>query len=113
MNRFRRKARRKNRGILPDNEALLDRFRHSPRCSWCGTPTPEGCQPHHLFGRGMGGWSRMDHPWNLISLCLPCHMSHHDGNRPLTLDLVAVVAARESTTQSELRDFINTLKWSK
>ncbi len=81
------------------NEALLDRFRQR-RCEWCHAGPP--CQPHHLLTRGMGGGGRIDHPWNLIGLCHYCHRSHHDGNAPLTCDLLAMVAAREAVSQEDI-----------
>jgi len=99
---------------VPDNEALLDEFRFKPRCEWCGRlMCNERLHPHHIFGRGMGGWSRMDVRINLVGLCAEDHAAHHNGQRPLTIDLLAIVAAREKTTQDAIRDEINCLRWGR
>ena len=84
------------------DKALLAVFRSAQRCEWCGKATPEGCHPHHLWGRGLGGGSRLDIRLNLAALCARCHRLHHDGHRPLKCDLLAIVAAREHTTQDRI-----------
>ena len=81
------------------DEPLLEEFRWGP-CDWCGETGR--CDPHHLWGRGMGGGSRLDIEINLVSLCRFCHRSHHDGNEPTRADLLAIVAAREDTTQDAI-----------
>lgn len=86
-----------------DNK-LLSEFRTPGRCehckAWC-----EIREPHHLWGRGMGGGSRLDIRINLISLgqvfqC-PCHRDFHDGHI-LKATLLALVAAREGCLQSDI-----------
>lgn len=83
-----------------DND-LLFAFRLRGICEWCKRKCL--CDPHHYwYRRGMGGGSRLDHPWNLVSLCRSCHDDHHAGHRPLRIDLLAIVAAREGVTQDEI-----------
>lgn len=83
------------------DELLLMEFRAAGRCDWCREWFPV-LEPHHLWARGMGGAFRIDTRYNLAALCLGCHRAHHDGNEPTKLDLLAVVAARESVTQDEI-----------
>lgn len=90
------------------DEKLLDRFRTAGKCEWCGQWF--GCrEPHHVFARGMGSGSRLDIRINLAALCLWCHRSHHDGNRPLRCDLLAVVAKREGLLQADVEAEIRRL----
>lgn len=77
------------------NLDLLAKFRAAWRCEWCGRRTPNGCDPAHVFARGMGGGGQLDVIFNLVSLCRQCHQSHHDGNRPTRLNLLGLVAVRE------------------
>lgn len=95
------------------DEDLLGEYRACRTCWWCGETIIGSAHAHHLFGRGMGGWSRFDIRENLAALCPSCHGAHHDGNRPLTIDLLAVVAARLKTTQEAIRDKINCLRWER
>jgi hypothetical protein len=91
------------------DEKLLDQFRAAGPCSWCR----EHCQrrePHHIHTRGIGGGGRLDVAINLVSLCLRCHRSHHDGNEPLTCDLKAIVAAREGRLQDDIEAEIVALR---
>ncbi len=99
----------KNRRVV-DEELLAD-LRWQP-CWWCGT-TQRPRQVHHLVSRGMGGWSRADTRMNCLPLCLECHQSHHTGQQPLTADLIAVVAARNETTQDAVTEAMNTIRWGK
>ncbi len=79
---------------------LLERFRQGGRCEWCGAWCP--CrEPHHIFSKGMGGGSQLDIRINLISLDRKCHDAVHRGDI-LRIDLLAVVAAREGTTQDRI-----------
>ena len=71
------------------DDALLQEFRAAWKCEWCNKPTPSGCDPHHLFARGMGGGGRLDVRINLISLCRECHTDLHDGK--IGRDQLAVV----------------------
>lgn len=93
------------------DERLLDEYRAASRCWWCGLRAH--CQPHHLFGRGQEGCTRLDVRENLAALCMECHAAHHAGQQPMTLDLLAVVAARLNTTQEAIRDYMNCLKWGR
>lgn len=106
-----RKARRKNRGVVPDDEALLDQYRGVQFCWWCGRS--KFCQPHHLVSRGMGGWSRADVSLNLAALCIDCHQATHSHQRPLYCDLVAVVAARNGVSQAEIEDALRNIRWGR
>lgn len=81
------------------NEKLLKEFRVGP-CCWCGRTGRT--HPHHVFGRGMGGATRLDVRVNLVSLCFGCHRQTHMGRRPIRVDLLAVVAAREGLMQDEI-----------
>ena len=93
------------------NEKLLSSFRGVQRCWWCGLP--KVCQAHHLVTKGLGGARRADVRLNLAALCIECHTAHHNGARPLTADLIAVVAARNDETIDAVVDALNTIKWGK
>jgi hypothetical protein len=93
------------------DEKLLAEYRGEQRCWWCGLI--KRCQPHHLVTKGMGGARRADVRLNLAALCLDCHNAHHNGQRPITADLVAVVAARNSVQQAVVQDAMQTIKWGK
>lgn len=93
------------------NNKLLAEYRGEQRCWWCGLP--KRCQPHHLVTKGMGGARRADTRLNLAALCVDCHTAHHNGQRPLTLDLVAVVAAWNSVQQAAVEAVMQTIKWGK
>ncbi len=93
------------------DEGLLDDYRAASRCWYCGRRAH--CQPHHLFGRGQEGCTRFDVRENLVALCLECHQAHHMSLQPMTLDLLAIVAARLGTTQEAIRDHMNCLKWGR
>lgn len=73
------------------DEPLLAAMRLRP-CDNCGKPGPS--QASHTLGKGFGGWSRMDIPINLTSLCLGCHERHHAGHRPRKGDLIVAAAVR-------------------
>ena len=83
------------------DKPLLAVFRASQRCEWCKRSTPEGCHPHHVTTRGMGGARRFDIRVNLIALCWRCHDAFHTG-QIMTCDLLAIVAQREQTTQDAI-----------
>ncbi len=85
---------------------LLTLFRTGP-CGWCGHWV--ACEPHHLFSRGMGGGSQLDIRINLLSLCRSCHDAFHLGHI-CRFDLLAVVAARERTTQDKIVEEIHRLR---
>src|SRR5437016_2784175 len=83
------------------DKPLLALFRRPGRCEWCGKFGPR--DPHHLFARGMGGGGRLDIRINLVSICRDCHNACHDGQEPGLIDLLAIVAQRENTTQDAIR----------
>lgn len=83
------------------DDELLDFFRESFRCEWCKKATIVDCH-HYWYRRGIGGGSRLDHPWNLVSLCRADHDAHHQGNVPTRTDLLAIVAAREGVLQDDI-----------
>ncbi len=84
---------------------LLAVFRASQRCEWCRRPTPEGCHPHHVTTRGMGGARRLDIRINLIALCWKCHANFHNGFVD-SAELIKIVALREKTTPQEIQEAI-------
>ena len=82
------------------DETLLDEFRRKTRCEWCKAAVP-GCQPHHLYAKGMGGGSVLDVKVNLMGLCWKCHRDVHNGNIPRHA-LIAVVSYREGRSPDEI-----------
>ncbi len=88
------------------SEATLDEFRQATRCEWCGRPTPDGCDPHHVMTRGAGG---SDIRINLIALCrgyhngqwVSCHQDFHHGDI-LPASLWVLVARREQVNFDEM-----------
>ncbi len=87
------------------NEALLKEYRTPGPCEYCGNYSKQR-QPHHaLVFRGLGGGTRIDHPFNLIALggpfSCPCHEDAHRG-RILRCDFLAIIAAREGRLQDEI-----------
>jgi hypothetical protein len=93
------------------NEKLLAEYRGVRHCWWCGKI--KRCQAHHLVTKGMGGGRRADVKLNLAALCCDCHTAHHNGERPLTPDLVAVVAAWNRVPEADVEDAMRTIKWGK
>jgi hypothetical protein len=97
------------------DEALLDRFRGRGRCEYCHRQC-RNREPHHIRQRGIGGWSRVDVPINLISLgsAMPgdcnCHGRFHVGHIP-RCDLLALVAAREGVLQGEIEAEMDRILW--
>ncbi len=96
-------------------EKTLARFRGAGVCSWCKRHVSRR-EPHHVATRGHGSGGRLDLDINLVALCavfsggLDCHASHHAGHQPTTDDLLAVVAARERTTQDEIRRAVRDIR---
>lgn len=95
------------------DKPLLDRFRLSRMCHFCGKATPGGCDPHHVFGRGTGGGSRFDVAINLIALCWQCHREDLPGGRITREQILAVVAKREKTTRDEIVRTMNRMRWGR
>lgn len=83
------------------DDSLLDEFRGTIACGWCRRVSQGRLDPHHLFGRGHGGGSRLDHRWNLIALCRACHNDVHAGHIRRA-DLLAMVAVREGVLQDQI-----------
>jgi hypothetical protein len=90
------------------DEPLLHEFRCKPWCEHCKYTSMGMLEPHHLRGKGMGGWSRFDVKYNLIALCRFCHQSYHDG-RIDKAKLMAIVARRERVTVEELEEMLRRL----
>jgi hypothetical protein len=90
------------------NEDLLNEFRgFGKRCEWCGRL--RYCHAAHIFSRGAG---RVDIPGNLVCLCWECHGANHNGHRPLKVDLLAIAAARERTTQDAITEEVYKIRRS-
>lgn len=59
--------------IVKDPQLLKRMHAEAAWCELCGKGT-KALQCHHIFGRGHGGGSRLDVPFNLVMLCSPgCH----------------------------------------
>ena len=80
---------------------LLATFRAATQCGWCRKPTPSGCDPAHLWARGLGGAHRIDASFNLIALCRLCHTEAHAGNIARE-DLLLMVAHRDGVNQCDI-----------
>jgi hypothetical protein len=93
----------------PENEALLDQFRGPGVCEYCRR-FHNYRQAAHVLGKGMGGARRIDHRLNLVSLCIQCHNSHHNGNEPSADTLWGVVAKREKSTVDDVQAAINRIR---
>ena len=93
--------------IIKDPE-LLKRKRSATRCEWCGRPTPNGADPHHLLSRGAAG---SDVEENLASLCRVCHTDVHNG-KIKARQLWELVAKRpgEKRTADELESYVKLLR---
>ncbi len=79
------------------DESVLDRFRGPGICEWCERKASSR-DPHHVHTKGAG---RIDHPWNLVSLCRECHNNAHLGYIT-RYDFLAVVSTRERETQDAI-----------
>lgn len=97
------------------SEKTLAKYRGPGRCEWCCRPVSRR-EAAHVFARGMGSGGRLDIDINLVALCgafsggLNCHHESHQGREPTTDDLLAVVAAREGTTQDAIRVAVRDLR---
>ena len=66
--------------------------RDNYRCIYClhsKQKLVNGTDAHHIFGR-----ARVDEPDAIITLCHECHMSHHNGKNPTTIELVDLMESR-------------------
>jgi hypothetical protein len=93
--------------VIIHDEHLLEKFRRTLRCEWCGRRGY--VNPHHLWARGAGGGSRLDIRINLMAMCHVCHREVHDG-KIKRQDLLATVAIREGLHQDDISREINRLK---
>jgi hypothetical protein len=92
------------------DDAVLQAFRDAPACEWCKQPSRGYLEPNHYWVRkGMGGGSQLDHPWNLIAMCLICHQRFHAGHITRWCCL-AIVAAREGVLQGEIEAELTRLR---
>jgi hypothetical protein len=82
------------------NPKLLQKTRERMCCEWCGRPG--AIQAAHVYAKGFGGGFQLDHPYNTLALCVQCHAQHHNGERQIKDDLLALIAAREGVLQSDL-----------
>ncbi len=92
--------------IVIDPDLLLA-FRLKGRCEHCARSGPT--DPHHLFGRGFGGGTRLDVRINLMALCSDCHRQYHDGHI-LRCTLIALVERRERLQPGTLEGLIYELR---
>lgn len=92
--------------MLIVDESVLDRFRGPGRCGYCRKQVKR-LEPHHHIPRGIGGGSRIDHPYNLIGLCGTfsggddCHRRVTDGEIDGS-EILALIAAREGVLQDHI-----------
>lgn len=86
------------------DKPTLAKIRRLP-CCWCGRRVPS--EAAHLFAKGFGGGGQLDLAINTAPLCRDCHQSSHDGHRPITVDLLALVAQREKVGQDDIRAAID------
>lgn len=96
------------------DEALLARFREAGRCELCGKTCDER-EPHHVFGRGFGGGTRLDIALNLLAVgsskrfeCR-CHHLAQALSIPRRAQL-CVIALREKTTPEFIENEIHRLR---
>jgi hypothetical protein len=83
------------------NAKLVQEMGGPGLCEHCLAPSFHR-EVHHALAKGMGGGGRMDHPFNLISLCGSCHDNLHDGNLSREI-LWAVIAEREGVSVEEVK----------
>ena len=81
------------------SEKTLNYFRARP-CEFCGR-APRS-QAAHRLTKGIGGGSRIDHPWNLCSLCFECHTKHHNGQHPTAELMLNMIAKREKIDVNQI-----------
>ena len=86
-------------------EELLDEFRRARRCEHCLAQAKNGCDPHHVFGRGLGGCTRLDIRVNLVALCRKCHTLYHDGSIS-RLAMIRIAAAREGVPDEAVAETV-------
>jgi len=90
------------------DEVLLEEFRASGPCEWCGKPCRRR-EPHHTFARGLSGGGRLDIRCNLVALGSSilwecgCHQAAHTG-LIARLQLLLVVGQRECCLTSDIEE---------
>jgi len=110
--------------MIIKDDTVLELFRDVLLCEWCGRQLPGGADPHHWrYKRGMGGGSRLDHPYNLVSMCRgftnggwkSCH-EEAERHEITQAQLLNLVATRENVSperiECELRRIRNLPKGS-
>ena len=72
-------------------------------CEVCGV-SDGSVVAHHIWGRGHGGGSRIDHPWTTLALCFK-HHSDAQHYRITKRQQIAMIAKREGVTEEQVEDF--------
>ena len=91
--------------MIVRNEELLDQFREAWTCEICGKPARDGCDPCHVYAKGMGGGRRLDIRYNLVSGHRWCHRDSHDGKYSQEY-MLGLVAKREGVSIEQVRRII-------
>jgi hypothetical protein len=97
------------------NERLLDEFRTPGNCELCNFWFLKR-EPHHVIGKGTGGWRRLDIRINLIAVgssqyfTCDCHRLAQ-ANRITLREVREVVAKREGVTVEQIEETVNRLLW--
>ncbi len=90
---------------LKDDDVLRS-FAGNARCETCGTYGPV-CGHHYWIRRGCGGGTRIDHPWNLIALCMTCHAKDEiPDRRAFQKHCLRIVAEREHIDEHTIREYL-------
>ncbi len=88
--------------------AIMAQFRMKSLCEFCGCYARQ-IEVHHCFGRGHGGGTRIDHPYNLIALCGAYDRDCHGRAQRYVIkrsSILAVISKREDVPVADLVDFI-------
>ena len=89
------------------DEKLLREIRDKRYCECCGRGSMD-IETHHIFGKGAGGWKRLDMRETVVALCLSCHTAYHNG-RLEKETLLAIAARREGTTVEAINEQVRRL----
>lgn len=100
--------------MIVEDPKLLALFRLPGQCDLCARWS-EVREPHHVVARGFGGGTRLDIPWNLLSLCptIPgyytgCHHEVHSGHITREDCRKAVIRREKLTwTPTELKEVLD------
>lgn len=82
-----------------DNKKLREEIGLKRMCEYCGKPSLNPPDVHHLFSRG-AGW--VDIRCNLIALDRTCHQLNHAGKEPMALHLAMKIAEREKIVVADI-----------